>query len=228
MAWYGDTFHSISPFCGESTGAGGFCSQRASYTKIFSCHHAGHWWIPLKRANNAELWCFFGCKVWRSCWRNCQVPGDYRCHDIDQAVEQTAYLLAISDVVTLSLMRLAINDHIEDLQCWWQAVSMTTSLCQSKLYINQLYIIISKIIIIINDCAMLVMNHNYCKIYSISRAKSQSLNVSCILLQLSSLNPLKPGVKLRMKRSLEQHRQALLQLLLSYQQFYCLLRCDLY
>ena len=28
---------------------------------------------------------------------------------------------------------------------------------------------------------------------SISHAKSQSLNVSCILLQLSSLNPLKPG-----------------------------------
>ena len=34
---------------------------------------------------------------------------------------------------------------------------------------------------------------------SISRTKSQSLNVSCILLQLPSLNPLKPGVKLRMK-----------------------------
>ena len=34
---------------------------------------------------------------------------------------------------------------------------------------------------------------------SISRTKSQSLNVSCILLLLSSLNPLKSGVKLRMK-----------------------------
>ena len=34
---------------------------------------------------------------------------------------------------------------------------------------------------------------------SISRPKSQSLNVSCILMQLFSLNPLKPGVKLRMK-----------------------------
>ena len=33
----------------------------------------------------------------------------------------------------------------------------------------------------------------------ISRTKSQSLNVSCTLLQLPSLNPLKPGVKLRMK-----------------------------
>ena len=34
---------------------------------------------------------------------------------------------------------------------------------------------------------------------SISRTKSQNLNASCILLQLSSSNPLKPGVKLRMK-----------------------------
>ena len=39
----------------------------------------------------------------------------------------------------------------------------------------------------------------YRKTSSISRTKSQNLNVSCILLQLSSLNPLKPGVKLRMK-----------------------------
>ena len=37
------------------------------------------------------------------------------------------------------------------------------------------------------------------KTSSISRTKSQNLNVSCILLQLSSLNPLKPCVKLRMK-----------------------------
>ena len=39
----------------------------------------------------------------------------------------------------------------------------------------------------------------YRKTSSISRTKSQKLNVSCILLQLSSLNPSKPGVKLRMK-----------------------------
>ena len=40
---------------------------------------------------------------------------------------------------------------------------------------------------------------NYRKTSSISRTKSQNLNVSRIPLQLSSLNPLKPGVKLRMK-----------------------------
>ena len=39
----------------------------------------------------------------------------------------------------------------------------------------------------------------YRKTSSTSRTKSQSLNVSCIPVQLFSLNPLKPGVKLRMK-----------------------------
>ena len=62
----------------------------------------------------------------------------------------------------------------------------------------------------------------------ISRTKFQNLNVSYILTQLSSLNSLTSGVKLRMKMLLEQRRQAMLQLHLSYQQFYCLLRCDLY
>ena len=37
------------------------------------------------------------------------------------------------------------------------------------------------------------------KTSSISRIKSQNLNASCIVLRLSSLNPLKSGVKLRMK-----------------------------
>ena len=40
---------------------------------------------------------------------------------------------------------------------------------------------------------------NYRKTSSISRTKFQNSNVTCILLQLSSLNPLKPGVKFRMK-----------------------------
>ena len=42
-------------------------------------------------------------------------------------------------------------------------------------------------------------DYHYRKTSSINRTKSQSLNVSCILVQLSSFNPLKPGVKLRMK-----------------------------
>ena len=42
-------------------------------------------------------------------------------------------------------------------------------------------------------------NYWYRKTSRISRTKSKSLNVSCILLQLSSLNLLKPGVKFRMK-----------------------------
>ena len=42
-------------------------------------------------------------------------------------------------------------------------------------------------------------NTTYRKTSSINRTKSQNLNVSCIPLQLSSLNPMKPCVKLRMK-----------------------------
>ena len=47
----------------------------------------------------------------------------------------------------------------------------------------------------------MVIHWGFCyrKTSSISRTKSQNLNVSCIVLRLSSLNPSKPGVKLRMK-----------------------------
>ena len=60
---------------------------------------------------------------------------------------------------------------------------------------------------------------NYRKTSSISRTKSLNIDVSNLVLQLSLLNPLKPGVKSRMK---------MLQLHQSYRQFYCLSRCDLY
>ena len=58
--------------------------------------------------------------------------------------------------------------------------------------------------------------------------KSQHLNVSHLVLQLSLCNILKPGDKSRMKMYLEQHRQAMLQLHPSDQQYWCLLRCGLY
>ena len=41
--------------------------------------------------------------------------------------------------------------------------------------------------------------YNYRKTASISGTKSQNLNVYNLVLQLSLLNPLKPGVKSRMK-----------------------------
>ena len=63
---------------------------------------------------------------------------------------------------------------------------------------------------------------------SISRIQSQNLIVSRLLSQLSLPNPLKPGVKSKIKQlELEQYRQAMLQLHLSDQQFYCLVRCNL-
>ena len=59
---------------------------------------------------------------------------------------------------------------------------------------------------------------------NISRTKSQNLNVSDLVLMLSLSNPLKPGVKSRMKMWLEHRRQAMLQIHLSDRLFYCLLR----
>ena len=68
----------------------------------------------------------------------------------------------------------------------------------------------------------------YYKTCDISCTKSQNLNDSHLVLQSLLPNPLKPGVKSRKTMWLEQRRQAMLQLHLSDQQFYCLLRCDLY
>ena len=71
-------------------------------------------------------------------------------------------------------------------------------------------------------------NATYRQFSNIRRTQSQNINVSRLVLTLSLLNPLKPGVKLRAKMQLEQRRQAMLQLHLSDQQFSCLLRCVLY
>ena len=75
---------------------------------------------------------------------------------------------------------------------------------------------------------ILIMENNYRKVSNIRRTKSQNLKASRLILQMSLPNPLKPGVKLRMKMYLEQRRQAMLQLHLSDQQFNCLLKCVLY
>ena len=69
------------------------------------------------------------------------------------------------------------------------------------------------------------LNFNYRQVSNISANLKFFLYPRAIVFLL---NPLKPGVKLRMKMQLEQRRQAMLQLHLSYQQFYCLLRYSLY
>ena len=74
----------------------------------------------------------------------------------------------------------------------------------------------------------LTCTFNYIQISNISRTRSQNWNVSRLVLTLSMCNLWKPGVKSKMKMPLGQRRQAVLQLHLSDQQFYCPLRCDLY
>ena len=71
---------------------------------------------------------------------------------------------------------------------------------------------------------ILIISHNYLKLSNISRTKSRNLNDSRLMLQLPFPNPLKSGVKSRVKMQLEQRRQAMLQLHLNDQQVYCLLR----
>ena len=71
-------------------------------------------------------------------------------------------------------------------------------------------------------CKTYLIRHN------IRRTKSEILTDSCLVVQLSLPNSLKPGVKSRMKIYLGQRRQATLQLHLSDQQIYCQLRCDSY
>ena len=58
--------------------------------------------------------------------------------------------------------------------------------------------------------------------------KSWNFNVSRLFLHLSFPNPLNPCIKKRIKKLLKQRWQAMLQLHLSDQQFYCLTRCGLY
>ena len=75
------------------------------------------------------------------------------------------------------------------------------------------------------SCTSLQPSFIYRKISNKKRTESQSLNVSRLVMQLPLPNPLKPGVKWRMKMKLEQ---ALLQRHMSDQQICCLPRCDLY
>ena len=65
-------------------------------------------------------------------------------------------------------------------------------------------------------CDLACVTHvDYFQISDISRTKSQNLNVSRLVLQLSLCNILKPGVKSRMKMLLEQCWEATLELHLS-------------
>ena len=73
-----------------------------------------------------------------------------------------------------------------------------------------------------------ICHYKYRQISNIRCTNSQNVNISPLVLQLSSPNPLKPDFKLRMEMQLEQRRQAMLQLHLSNQRFYCPLRCHLY
>ena len=117
--------------------------------------------------------------------------------------------------------------------CWCGYIGFTLTArlffkCHVMCYVLVFVVQLMKFMNYIGVDAGIFLVITYRKTSIISRTKFQNWNVSCPLLQLSLPNPLKPGVKLKMKMEFEQRRQAMLQLHLSYQQLYCLLRCDLY
>ena len=81
---------------------------------------------------------------------------------------------------------------------------------------------------ILPDVVCVLEPSTYSKISNIRRTKPQNVKAARLSLQLLLRNILKPCVKSRMKMSLKQRRQAMLQLHLSDWQFCCLLRCGLY
>ena len=85
------------------------------------------------------------------------------------------------------------------------------------------YMLCLATVFFILQCVPQIKIRVYRKISNIRRTKSPNLDVSRLVVQLSSPNLMKPGVKSRMKMQLEQR-----QLHLSDRQFYCLLRCVLY
>ena len=129
----------------------------------------GHWWIPLTKRN------------WTNGCANNRDTGDLRRH-------HTLYDVTV------------IQSHGLVWSCSWRgrrflpwALLFSTSLAEINVIVS----------LEITD-VMIFFSQNfsdelYRKTSSINHTKSQNLNVSCILLQLSSLSPLKPGVKLRIK-----------------------------
>ena len=111
---------------------------------------------------------------------------------------------------------------------WWNDVNMD-HLHAPDLYCTNLYVPANGVSN--TDVLVVLLSDEYnltCrKVFNTTRTKSQNLNDSRLVLQLSLTNPLKPDVKPRMKM-LEQRRQAILHLHLSDPQFNCLLRCGLY
>ena len=75
---------------------------------------------------------------------------------------------------------------------------------------------------------VLICWFGYCQISNTRHTKSKNLNISRFILQLSLPNPLKLGVGSKIRMQSERCWQAMLQLHLSDQSFYCLLRCILY
>ena len=66
----GNIFRYTGPLCGEFT---------------------GHWWIPLTKASDAELWCFLWSASWINRWINNRDADDLRRHHVHYDVSVMHY-----------------------------------------------------------------------------------------------------------------------------------------
>ena len=81
MSSNGNIFHVTGPLWGESF---------------------GHWWIPITKASEAELWSFYLICSWTNGWANNRGAGDLRCHRVH-------YNLTVNTKVDTELMSVVVR-----------------------------------------------------------------------------------------------------------------------
>ena len=142
-------------------------------TGSLSREFTSHQLISFTKANGMELWCFLCSAPWINGWVvNNNEAGDLRCHRAHY------YVIVMYQCLHKHIMLECVNRkmiYMDFFSAKWQS-----NMIQYK-YNMALHVA------------------EYCLSSSIRHNKSQNLNVSCLVLQLSLPNPLKPGAQSRMK-----------------------------
>ena len=154
-----------------------------------------HWWIVIiYRFNYGIMYKLLHSDLWCMCYV-------FWCHHTKLKHHLQHWN---KEVITLrAIMNLKSNKFNFIIRCckWTNLIvtslrkfpehgNTTATLCANFPNFGQILLSMAKVISIMTY---------YCKTSSISHTKSQNLNVSNLFLQLSLLNPLKPGGKSRMK-----------------------------
>ena len=100
----------------------------------------GHWWIPLTKASNAELWCFLWSVAWINHWVNNHEAGDLRCHRVhyDVTVMCRGKVVDRTSDIQLILhlwMKLIKADLDRQILIWIRAFLSTAFICFNYLLV---------------------------------------------------------------------------------------------